>query len=243
MLTGVSVDRVDATAVVLRRTAAGYEPITLGISGEYNGYGTIWSINEGRNTELVYEFFAQQYRAGRFTAKDQTYDGDYELFTDEGGIEDLLAVIERTCSCWERYGNVYPPSTVLDGDVIVYALIAQPIWDAVTESASAASTLEEDFVRAFGDNPTAREIYDGRLSEVADEVRQLAAISEFVRKHELRWAPPGEGEQRYWKHSYDQNSTDDWFAFIADARLDYRDEPAILRGLDVCADVVRRWAD
>jgi hypothetical protein len=164
----------------------------------------------------VYDFFATRYRNGRFVAKDQT--------------------------------NFYPPSTDLDGDVIVYAFIAQPIWDAVVEDASAESdsaapTFDADFVRAFGDNPTAREIYDGHLSEVADEVRQLAAISEFVRKHQMRWAPAGEEEQRYWKRSYDQNSTDDWFASIADARLDYRDEPAILRGLDVCADVVRRWAD
>ncbi|MCW2559912.1 MAG: hypothetical protein JWP55_3876 [Mycobacterium sp.] len=74
-------------------------------------------------------------------------------------------------------------------------------------------------------------------------LRQLAAISEFVRKHELRWAPPGEREQKYWKHSYDQNCTDEWLAFIATARLDYRDEPAIQRGLDVCADFVRSWAD
>jgi hypothetical protein len=243
MLTGVSVDRVGATAVILRRTATGYEPVTLGINGEYNGYGTIWSIDEGRNTELVYDFFATQYRSGRFMAKDQTYDGDYEMFTDDDGIEDLLSVIERTCSCWERYGNFYPPSTVLDGDVIVYGFIAQPIWDAIAGKASAAPTLEADFLRAFGANATAREIYDGHLSEVAEQVRQLAAVSEFVRVHEMRWAPPGEQEQKYWMHSYDQNGTEDWFAFIATARLDYSGEPAIQKALDVCADIVRRWAD
>jgi hypothetical protein len=247
MLTGVSVDRVGATAVILQRTAAGYEPVTLGISGEYNGYGTIWSVNENRNTELVYDFFATQYRTGRFMAKDQTYDEDPELFTDEYGIEDLLSVIERTCSCWERYGNFYAPSTVLDGDVIVYAFIAQPIWDAVVErgsveTASAAPTREADFLRAFGDSTTAREIYDGHLPEVAEQVRQLAAISEFARKHELRWAPPGEEEQKYWKYSYVQHGSEDIFAFIANARLDYRDEPAILTALDTCANVAREWA-
>jgi hypothetical protein len=92
MLTAVSVDRVGATAVILRRTATGYEPVALGISGEYNGYGTIWSIDEGRNTELVYDFFATQYRSGTFMAKDQTYDGDYAMFTHDDGIEDLLSV-------------------------------------------------------------------------------------------------------------------------------------------------------
>ena len=242
MLTGVSVDLVGATAVILRRTATGYEPVALGISGEYDGYGTIWSVDEGRNTELVYDFFATQYRNGRFIAKDQTYDGDYELFTDEYGIEDLLAIIERTCSCWERYGNFYPPSTVLDGDVIVYAFIAQPVWDAIVETASAASNLEADFLRAFGGNPTAREIYDGHLPEVAEQVRQLAAICEFVRAHEMRWAPPGEQEQKYWGYSYDQNDTEDWLAFIATARLDYPDEPAIQSALDTCASVTREWA-
>jgi hypothetical protein len=111
-------------------------------------------------------------------AKDQTCDGDYALLTDEDGIEDLLAVIERTCSCWERYDNVCPPSTVLDGDVIVYAFIAQPVWDGIVGAASAAPDVEED-----------------------------------------------------------------WLAFIATARLDYPDEPAIQTALDKCADVVREWAD
>jgi hypothetical protein len=77
---------------------------------------------------------------------------------------------------------------------------------------------------------------------VAEQVRQLAAISEFVRKHEIPWAPPGEREQKYWKHSYDQNGTEDWLAFIAAARLDHPDEPAIQTALDTCADVVREWA-
>jgi hypothetical protein len=78
---------------------------------------------------------------------------------------------------------------------------------------------------------------------VAEQVRQLAAVSEFVQGHEIRWAPPGEQEQKYWMHSYDQNGTEDWFAFIATARLDYSGEPAIQTALDVCADIVRRWAD
>ena len=50
-------------------------------------------------------------------------------------------------------------------------------------------------------------------------------------------------ENRSWKHSYDQNGAGDWLAFVADARGDYRDEPAILRSLDNCAEVVREWAD
>ena len=58
-------------------------------------------------------------------------------------------------------------------------------------------------------------------------MRQLAVVSEFVRAHEMRWAPPGEQEQTYWKYSYVQHTDDDVFAFIAHARLDYRDEPAI----------------
>jgi len=72
--------------------------------------------------------------------------------------------------------------------------------------------------------------------------RQLAAISELVRVHEIRWAPPGEQEQTYWKHSYVQHNDDDVFAFIANARLDYRGEPAIQKALDTCTNVAREWA-
>lgn len=240
MVTGVSVDRVGATAVILRRTTTGYEPVTLGISGEYNGYGTIWSIDEDRNTELVCDFFAAQSRTGRFVAKEPGVD-DSEPFTDESDVEELVAVIERTSACWDGGDNA--PVTALDGDVIVHAFVAQPIWDAIAEAAPPAPTLEADFLRAFGDNTTAREIYDGHLPEVADGVRQLAAISEFVQNHELRWAPPCEEQQRYSGFNYLQNSHEDWFAFIDTARLDYRDEPAIQRALDACTAVVREWAD
>jgi hypothetical protein len=243
MLTGVSVDHVGATAVILRRTDAGYEPVTLGISGEYNGYGTIWSIDEGRNTELVYDFFEAQSRTGRFMAKEPTVNGDPEPFTDDCDIEDLLALIERTCACWEGGDNALAPLTVLDGDVIAFSFIAQPIWDAIAETGTAASTLEAEFSRVFGDGAIPHEIYDGHLPEVSKQLCQIAAISDFVRTHELRWAPPCENQQRYTGYNYLQHTPEDTFAFIANARLDYRDEPAIQRGLDACADIARRWAD
>jgi hypothetical protein len=140
-------------------------------------------------------------------------------------------------------GNALAPLTVLDGDVIVFSFIAQPIWDVIVETGTAAPTLEAEFSRAFGDGAIPREIYDGHLPEVCAQLRQLAAISDFVRNHELRWAPPCEDQQRYSGYNYLQHSPEDTFAFIANARLDYRGEPAIQRGLDACADIARRWAD
>lgn len=230
MITGVSVDFVGATAVVLRCTPAGYEPVTMGISGEYSGYGMLWWLTEGRNTELVYEYFARQSRSGRFTAREHP-DNDPVEFTDDFTLENLLAVIESSWSLWPTFeGDDFEvlPLAVLDGDPLVFTLIAQPIWDAIAAAGPGAASLHA----AFGDATVPQEIYGSHLTEIDRQLRDFAAVNAFVHAHELRWAPPAEPAQRYPTELGAQRDHDENAEFIAQARDDYRDSPVLLAGLD-----------
>ncbi|MED5816561.1 hypothetical protein VST63_29730 [Mycolicibacterium sp. 050232] len=228
MLTGVSVDFVGATAVVLRCTSEGYEPITLGLSGEYDGYGKIVGIPKDRNTERVLDYFSRQSRSGRFTAKFLPQDDDPVVFDDHFDVDALVDLIENS---WSLSGEEYftiLPLAVLDGDALVFSAIAQPIWDAIAASEPGEASLEA----AFGDAAVPREIYGGHLSDVEPQLRELAAVNAFVRSRGLRWAPPADPAQRYPTEMGEQRGEDENAEFVARARREYRDNPALLAGLD-----------
>ncbi|ART68808.1 hypothetical protein BTO20_09600 [Mycobacterium dioxanotrophicus] len=230
MLTGVSVDFVGATAVILRCTPAGYEPVALGVSGDYSGYGMLWGLTEDRNTQLVYEYFSRLSRSGRFTARMHPLEDPVE-FTDELDLEQVLGAIESSWSLSPPYDGEdleVLPLVVLDGANLVFALIAQPIWDAIAAAGPAEASLQA----AFGDATVPQEIYGGHLSEVEPQLRQFAAVNAFVRAHGLRWAPPADPAQRYPTEMGAQRDDDENAEFIAQARRDYHDSPALLAGLD-----------
>ena len=90
-----------------------------------------------RNIEMVCDFFSAARRAGRFLAEAQTHTGNPEWFDIE--IEALLYLVEQATTCAEIFqesqgGWGCPPSTVLDGHPVVFALIAQPVWDELTRT-------------------------------------------------------------------------------------------------------------
>ncbi|WP_166905750.1 hypothetical protein [Mycobacterium sp. DL440] len=237
ILTGVSVDFVGATAVILRCTPTGYEPITLGLSGEYDGYGTIDGIREDRNSKLVYEYFARQSRSGRFTARIHPQE-DLVVFNDDFNLDALIDLIENSwsLSCAEERFTILPLA-VLDGDALVFALIAQPIWDAI----AAAGSEEASIAAAFGDAALPREIYGSQLTDIESQLRELAAVNAFVRSHGLRWAPPGDPDQRYPTDMGSQRDHEENAEFIAQARRDYCDSPALLAGLDAYETRLVEW--
>lgn len=230
ILTGVSVDFVGATAVILRCTATGYEPITLGLSGEYDGYGTIDGITEDRNSKLVYEYFTRQSRSGRFMARIHPQE-DLVEFNDDFNLDALIDLIENSWSLSPTFeGDDFEvlPLAVLDGDPLVFALIAQPIWDAVAAAVPGEASLHA----VFGEATVPQEIYGSHLVDVDRQLRDFAAVHAFVRAHQLRWAPPADPSQRYPTEMGSQRDNDENTEFIAQARADYRDSPVLLAGLD-----------
>lgn len=227
MITGVSLMPVHATLVVLRRVGGDYLPITLGITGTYDRIGGIDGVDEDLNTELVVRYFLDRYRDGRFFAKDQTSTFEGDALTADSDIEDHIRLIERTHIAIVDGGG-HPASTVLDGDMVVFALIAQPIWDAI---AAAAPPLDRESDRLFGPASTAADIYAGRLPELAPAIDQLAAVGAFVAGHGLRWAPAPEPSQRYPTDYGSQHPGDEIKRFLDQAQRDYADNPVISAGL------------
>ncbi len=231
MLTGISLMGIRATTVVLQRSGDTYAPITLGITGTYDRLGKVDGIREDLNTELVLRYFMDRSLDGRFFADDQTSVHDGGLSSDSD-IEDLLHFVERTDASI-ALGIDESPSAALDGGALFSALIAQPVWDAVTAGpATSDSSSDQRFRRVFGDTSAPNEIYRERLLELTTPLNQLAAVDDFVKVHGLRWAPVPEPSQRYATDGYGgQHYLEDIQEFLDRAKHDYRDEPVVLTGL------------
>ncbi|KAB7756162.1 hypothetical protein [Mycolicibacterium mucogenicum] len=228
MLTGVSIDFVGTMAVVLRHAPTGYEPVSLGLSGEYDGAGHLDGLRADPGTELLYDFLQGCLHSGRFVT---TYGYNESDLDDSYRLDAMFGLIENY---WMEDGY-QQPTAVLDGAPLVYATIAQPIWDAIaTTAASGPATLHT----VFGDNPIQHEIYGAHAVEVDAQLQELARIADFVSARGLRWAQPFDPEQRY-PTDGEQRGDDQNAAYVAQARLDYSDSPALLAGLD---DYVARLA-
>jgi len=221
--------------VLLHRVAAGqYSPISLGIHGTYDGFGSVDGVPLDLNTTLLTRFFSEAYRAGRFQAEDQTRSDNPKWFDPDIDIESLLYLVERTVSCSDLYDHQmpWPPSTVLDGDPVVFAMIAQPVWDAIAaQDHSPRMSLTTSAVGPGAD--VAADIYGEHLDQLVEPLRQFAAVSDFIATRPLlRWAPPNEPLQRFPHGSGHQFSTEDIRRFIDEARREYRGVTAIQTALD-----------
>ncbi|BBN50789.1 hypothetical protein [Mycobacterium avium] len=239
LITGVNLRGIDATAVLLHRTAAGqYHPISLGIPGTYDGFGCIDEVPADRNTAALTAFFTRAHRHGRFLAHDHTHAGDPNWFDPEIAIESLLYLVERTTTVADLYGGAYPPCTLLDGHPVVLTLIARPVWDALGEH-HFRGPRSEVAATAFGAGAeTAAAIYGRDFDHLVQPLQQLAAVSHFIATQpRLRWAPPGESAQRYHRGVGGQFSAEQSRHFVDVARRDYRHDARLQSALD---DYVKR---
>jgi hypothetical protein len=236
LITGVNLGSShDAAVVLLHRTPGGqYSPISLGIHGTYDGFGSIDGVTVDLNAALLTRFFSDAHRAGRFQAHDETHVDDPNWFDPDIDIESLLFLVERTVSCSDLYddGSPYPPSTVLDGDPVVFAMIAQPVWDAIaSQNRSPRTNLP---AVAFGPGvDVAADIYGEHLDQLVEPLRQFAAVSDFIATRPLlRWVPPNDPVQRFPRGSGIQFSAEEGRRFVEDARREYRGAAAIQSALD-----------
>jgi hypothetical protein len=193
--------------VLLRqRGEQSYSPIALPVFGGYDSMGGVDAIDEDANAGLLVDFFAAQLQTGRFVAVD--YLNDHLTWPEPSAdyssvIDGLIGLVERNTTMWRYWGEGVEPLVSIDGDPVVFALLARSIWDAIVESAaeppgSVASLLET----AFGGDAIAHELYDDHLGEVASALRAFAVVNDFIATHGLSWTPPGAG--RY-SGDYDQH--------------------------------------
>jgi hypothetical protein len=219
LVTGVSLGSSGATAVVLRRVGDVYRPITLGITGTYDRFGSIDMVVDDANTERVLAFFDARSSEGR--AAFHTVGPGRPVPEYPGDIEDLLHYIERNCLLFD---DLCPyPTATLDGEPLSMALVAQPVWDALA-AGHGTEPAQEMFDRAFADDPVAREIYQDELAPLTTHLRQMTAVSDFITARGLTWAPPYEPAQRYPTDYGCQLAPDE---FLGDAKQDYADVPAL----------------
>lgn len=224
MITGVSLHAIGATAVVLGKAGDAYQPLTLGISGSYDRQGSIDMIHEDTNTRLVLTYFRDRVRDGRAVLSDAEYLDDPADFDVDG----LLRNIEGNSMALAYPEEQSPPAVTFDGDLLFFSLIAQPVWDALAAAAREGS-IDAWFSQTFGQSAVPREIYGPELGAVAEQVRQLAAVNDFVAEHGLGWAPPAEPTQRYPVDYGMQYEVDE---FLDEAKRDFAEVPALRSAFD-----------
>jgi hypothetical protein len=214
MATGVSLKGADAALVLLQQSADQYVPLALAIKGNYNRLGSIDGIDEDANTRLVLRFFLESLRSGAFTV-DEDYLRGHRCFPIRT-IEDLLQGFERNMN--DGAGHA-----ALNGQSVVFALIARAVWDTLAQAApQPAEPVPALFQRQFKASQVASGIYAGSLGEVSGHLRELAAVNSFLTNRALPWRPSEAAGQDY---------PEEMREYLDEARRAYSDSPTILAAL------------
>jgi len=212
---------------VLCRSGERYRPISLGIPGSYNRYGSIDVDTPSANTEAVLSYFRDRLRDGGLVVN-----GRRDESIDD--IEQLLWLFERNALTYLRHHRPRQVTT-LDGELVVTTLIAQPVWDALTagpDPDSDGGSPRAWFGRVCRDSPMAGTIYRGRISELATEIRRLYRVNEFLRHRGLAWAGTADPIQRYPTDYGGQFYGAVNRAFLAQARRDFADVVVLRAAFD-----------
>jgi hypothetical protein len=220
MVTGVSLKGAGAVLVLLLQAERDYHPIALGIKGSYNRLGSIDSIAEDANTQLVLDYFLARLEDGAFVV-DADYLASHQFYPFDD-IERLLGAFERNIN---DGGDA-----VLAGQPPVFALVSWTIWETLAaEQPPSAIPCEALFQQVFEKSPVAAAIYEGKLQEVTGPLRELATVSAFLRQRHLVWKPADDGSQDY---------ADDMRNYLAEARRVFADCPVILEALSAYEEEV-----
>jgi len=214
MITGVSLKGADAALVLLHQSSDQYLPQALAVKGNYNRLGSIDGIDEDANTQSVLRFFQESLRSGAFTV-DEEYLRGHGCFPIQT-IEDLL-------QCFERNLNDADGIAVLNGQSVVFALIARPVWDTIAEAApTPVEPALTSFNRLFKASPVGLEIYAKSVRAVSKHIGELAAVESLLTRRRLSWQPSEATGQDY---------PDEMRQYMDEARGIFADSPMILAAL------------
>lgn len=231
ILTGLSLSVIEVTAVPIQWIGEGYRPVALGVSGEYDGYGSVMPEHDA-NTELIVGFFRDRRSAGDFVVAESDLAADFD-------IEGLLEVFERNDAAHE---GACPVAGTLNGSPVLFSLVAQQVWEAITDSPEASRDQgvgeSAGFSDIFGNAPAATQLYAGHLPTVTEHVRQLRAVDAFMRRHGLAWVHASVQGQRYPTEVGMQHTPAETADFLAAARRDWAAVPALAAAFDAYERVV-----
>lgn len=215
MITGVSLKGSEAALVLLQPQEDRFQPISLAITGQYDRLGSIDTIDEDDNTEIILQYFLDQLDANTFVV-DAEYLRGHEAYPIET-TEQLLRGFERNM-------NDHSKAAVLHGKPVVYALIAATIWDAIAKAAKPPRRDDRAAIdELFGGVRVANEIYNTFLAnDLSSHIRAFAGVSAFLTGRGMPWLPPDDFIQHY---------SDEMLQLLEQARATFRDSPAVLKGL------------
>jgi len=188
--------------------------MALAFKGNYNRLGSIDGIDEDANTKSVLRFFQESLQSGIFTV-DEEYLQGHGCFPIQT-IEDLLQSFERNMNDGEGIA-------VLNGQSVVFALIARAVWDTIAEVGP--TPLEQAltlFKRLFKASPVGLDIYAESVGAVSKHLGELAAIDSFLIGRGLSWRPSEATGQDY---------PEEMRQYLNEAREIFSDLPTILSAL------------
>jgi hypothetical protein len=213
MITGVSLKGSETALVLLQQQQKEYHPIALAITGQYDRLGSIDMIDENDNTDFVLRYFLAQLETKAFVVDEESMRIS-EAFPIET-VEQLLRGFERNINDDFLYAS-------LNGEPVVFALIAGAVWQGVARAAKLKPAALEKFRKAFlkGAGPNA--IYGEQIDDVNQELHDLAAVSELLTARGLIWKPASDVSQHY---------SDDMREYLAEARTAFQDSEVVMKAL------------
>ncbi|MBN9117691.1 MAG: hypothetical protein J0I06_00720 [Planctomycetes bacterium] len=213
MVTGVSLKGSEAALVLLQQENEVHYPIALAINGQYDRLGSIDMIDIDENTALVLRYFRDQLGAGAFVVDEESLRLHKAYPID--AIEQLLRGFERNI-------NDGPGYAALNGQPVVFALIAATVWNAIARARNPSGDAAATFRELFKAAPAAQAIYADHLDDVSRKLREFAAVSTFLEQRKLPWKPVAEPGQDY---------SDDMRQYLTEARTAFHDSEVVLKGL------------
>ncbi len=207
-ITGVSLKGAETTLVPLLRHAGGHAPAALPIHGQYDRLGSIDGIREDLNTRLILDYFREQLRAGRFVVD-----------PEQLPIHDIEALLRG----FERNLNDDPATACLDGEPVLFALVADAVWSQLAHAASKDATEPAWYRRT----PLPAAIYAAQQHKLREAIAQLGAVDAFLAARGLAWQPSDDPGQHY---------AEEMRAYLDEARQRYADMPGML-------DALRRYEE
>lgn len=228
---GLSLKGAGAGLFLLRQHNRGFAPVALPVFGQYNRLGAIDMIREDYNTALLYRKLERLIDEEELVLSGDALD-QYER-DPPSNIERVLQAIERACTIKKEFVTYH-------GKPLVFMLVSDLIYQAVTEKAAQdlkqpewgaaleALPLPELVERAFGGVEPASTFYGdliGAPQETQEQARRdLAAFIRF-RAWFASWGK--------WKHdsSPSQHYDEHLRRYLRAAWKRFKEEPALLRAL------------
>jgi len=214
MVTGVSLKGAGAALVLLHQSTDQYFPLAFAVKGNYNRLGSIDGIDEDANAQSILRFFQESLRSGVFNV-DEKYLEEHGCFP--------IQTIEHLLQGFERNINDGEGCAVLNGQSVVFALIARAVWDTIAEAAPAAiEPALTSFKRLFNASPVGLEIYAESVGAVSKHIGELAAVDSFLTMRGMSWQPSEATGQDY---------SEEMRQYLDEARGIFSDLPTILAAL------------